>query len=115
MNPNIIEENPISIYDLKKEVTKIKKRDVEVALRTGKTEEYINQFAVLKQKDAADFEKEVTDMGIPRLKDFHIKKILDLLPASVEELKVILQGYTLTITKENMSKIIGAIKKYLPS
>ncbi len=112
MNPKILEETPISVYDLRKEMKKIKKRDTELSLRTGKTEEYVNQFATLKEKDAEDLEKEIEKMEIPRLRDLHIKKILDLLPASVEELKVILQGYALTITKENMQKIISAIEKY---
>ena len=112
MNPKIQEEAPVSIYDIKKELTSIKKRDEELSIRAAKTEEYINQFAVLKQKQAADLEKEITDLEIPRLKDVHVKKILDTLPSCPEELKVILQGYTLTVTKENMKKIISAIEKH---
>jgi len=114
MNPEVKEEQPISIYDLKREVSKIKRREDELGLRTGKTEEYLNQFVVLKQKDAEDLEKELIKLDIPRLKDHHIKKILDLLPATVEELKVVLQGYTLTVTKDNMAKIVKVIQKYLP-
>jgi len=114
MNPRIQEETPISIYDLRKEMKIIKKRDEELALRAGKVEEYINHFAILKDSDAASLEKEITDLEIPRLKDVHIKKILDLLPVSVEELKVILHGYTLTVSKENMQKVIDAVKKVAP-
>jgi DNA-directed RNA polymerase subunit F len=114
MNPEVQEEQPISIYDLKREVSKIKRREDELGLRTGKTEEYLNQFVVLKLKDADALEQDIIKLDIPRLKDYHIKKILDLLPATVEELKVVLQGYTLTVTKENMAKIVKAIQKYLP-
>jgi DNA-directed RNA polymerase subunit F len=114
MKPQITEEQPINIYDLKKEISKIKKRDEELSLRSTKTEEYLNSFVVLKQKEAEDLENELTALEVPRLKDYHIKKIIDLLPASIDELKVVLQGYTLTINKEYQKKIIDTIVKYIP-
>jgi DNA-directed RNA polymerase subunit F len=110
MDPKILEENAISLYDMRKEIKKIKKRDTELSIRAGKTEEYINQFAILKDPDA--LEKEITELNLPRLKEMHIKKILDLLPTSVEELKLILQGYALTLSKENIQKIVSTIQKY---
>ncbi len=112
MNPKILEEKPISVYDLKNELKKIQKRDPVLSLRTGKTEEYINQFTILKEKDVEALEKEISSMDIPRMKDLHVKKIIDTLPTSVEELKVIMQGYAITMTKENMQKIISAIEKH---
>ena len=114
MNPQTQDEVPISIYDLKKEVTKIKKRDGELSLRSSKTKDYLNSFIVLKQKDAEDLESNLIKLNIPRFKDKHVKKVLDLLPVSVEELKIILQGYTLTVNKENMEKIVSTVKKYIP-
>ena len=113
MNPKIIEEVPLSMYDLKKEIKKIQKRDAELSIRTAKTDEYLNNFLVLKQSDAEALEKEIAEMNIPRLKELHIKKIVDILPESVEELKVVFQGYALTISKENMQKIVSAVKKYI--
>ncbi|AJF61038.1 TPA: hypothetical protein HA239_00760 [Candidatus Woesearchaeota archaeon] len=115
MKPKMQEEVPISIYDLKKEMTKIKKRDEELSVRAAKTEEYLNNFVILKPKDAEALEEELLKLEVPRLKEVHVKKILDLLPASVEELKVILQGYTLTVNKENMEKMISTLKKYIPN
>jgi DNA-directed RNA polymerase subunit F len=114
MNPKVQEETPISIYDLQKEIKKIKKRDAELSIRAGKTEEYINQFTTLKVSDADALEKDLMGLDIPRFKESHVKKILDLLPESVDELKVILQGYTLTISKENMEKVVKTVQKYLP-
>lgn len=114
MNPKIQEQIPISIYDLKKEVAKIKKRNKELSIRTNKTEDYINQYTVLKQSEADSLEKDLIKLNIPRLKEKHMKKLLDVLPASVEELKVIFSGYTLTVNKENQQKIASTIKKYIP-
>jgi DNA-directed RNA polymerase subunit F len=112
MNPKIEEELPISLYELKKEMTKIKKRDEVLSLRNTKTDEYLNSFATMKQKDADDLDSELTALNVPRLKDMHVKKIVDTVPESVDELKVILQGYSLTITKENMEKIVELVKKH---
>jgi len=114
MNPKIQEEQPINIYDLKKEISKIKKRSKELGIRTGKTEEYLNQFTEIKLTEAVALEKDINKLNVPRLKDLHIKKIIDTLPSSVEELKLILQGYTLTVNKENIQKIVTTVKKYLP-
>ncbi len=114
MNPKVIGEAPLSIYDIKKEMGKIKKRDTELSIRSGKTEEYVNQFSVLKEKEVEGLEKDIGSLDIPRLKDLHIKKIVDILPGSAEELKIILQGYALTISKENMQKIVAEIKKHQP-
>ena len=114
MNPKIQEEIPISIYELQKEIKKIKKRDSELSVRSGKTEEYLNQFTFIKQKDVEELEKNIIKLEVPRLKDYHIKKILDTLPKSLAELKIVFQGYTLTISKENMQKIVTAVKKIAP-
>ena len=114
MNPKVQDEVPISIYDLNTEIKNIKKRDKELSLRTAKTEEYLHHCVVLKQNEAKELEKSLNALKIPRLKDMHVKKILDILPASLEELKVTLQGYTLTVSKDNMEKIVSVVKKFLP-
>ncbi|MBU0758039.1 MAG: hypothetical protein KKF44_08260 [Nanoarchaeota archaeon] len=114
MNPEIISESPVTIYEVEKEMKKIKKRDGELNIRTKKLEDYLNNFAVLKQKDAEALEKEIIDIKIPRLRDTHVKKIVDLLPETADELKVIFSGSPLTITKENIKKIIDLVKKYSP-
>ena len=36
------------------------------------------------------------------------------MPTSMDELKVIMQGYALPVTNDNLKKIIDAVSKYLP-
>ncbi|MBL7054323.1 hypothetical protein ISS05_01030 [Candidatus Woesearchaeota archaeon] len=107
---NIITETPISMYDLKEELAKIKKRDKELNFRAAKTEEYLQQ--VMSFKKAGELYDKLTKLDIPRLREQHIKKIIDLLPKTVKDLKVILQGYTLTINNENAKKITDAVNKF---
>ena len=108
---NIINETPISMYELKKELEKIKKRDKELNFRAAKTEEYLQQITTLKK--SGELYEKMVKLNIPRLRDQHIKKIIDILPATVKDLKVVLQGYTLTINNENAKKIIDVVNKFI--
>ena len=105
----IIAENPISMYELKAELEKIKKRDKELNFRAVKTEEYLNQVASFKK--ASDLYEKLAKLNIPRLKESHIKKIVDIMPKTVNDLKAVLQGYTISINNENMKKMIDAINQ----
>ena len=115
MNPKIISEAPISMNDLSKELKKIKTRDTEFNIRAKKLDDYLNNFIVLKEKEAEDIEKEIIKLDIPRLKDFHVKKIVDIVPESVDELKTVLSAYPVTISKENLKKIVDVILKHYTS
>ena len=44
-HPEVIQEQPMSLYDAKKELKAIKKRDEELSLRAGRCEEYINNYS----------------------------------------------------------------------
>lgn len=103
----IISETPITIAKLSEELEKIKKRDKELNFRAAKTEEYINQFA--KGKEAGELIEKITKLNIPRLREQQITKIADILPTTVKDLKIILQGYTMTVSNENLKKIVDAI------
>ena len=107
----IISETPINIYQLKKELEKIKKRDSELNFRASRTEEYLNQVLALKNAEAL-FDK-LAKLNIPRLKEQHIHKIIDITPATLNELKVVLQGYTITLNNESMKKIVDTINEFL--
>jgi DNA-directed RNA polymerase subunit F len=106
----IISESPIDLTELKEEVAKIKKRDKELGLRTTKTEDYLNSFAQLTPQQEKELVEKLTKLNIPRVKDNHIRKIVDLLPATIEDLKVVLQGYTISVSNDNLKKIVEAVK-----
>lgn len=111
--PDILEEKPIPMFELRDELSKIKKRDDELNFRAQKTEEYLNQFVTLGPRKAKELFKELEGLEIPRLKEEHIFKIVDIMPVEVESLKLIFQGYTLTVSQDNMKKIVGVVKSYI--
>ncbi|MBS3101379.1 hypothetical protein J4204_04540 [Candidatus Woesearchaeota archaeon] len=107
----IISDTPINTYQLKKELEKIKKRDGELNFRANRTEEHISQIATLKNADEL-FDK-LMKLNIPRLKEQHIHKIIDINPTTLNELKSLLQGYTITINNDSMKKIVDAVNEFL--
>ena len=106
----IVSVMPIGMYQLKKELDKIKKRDNELNFRANRTEEYLNQIAELKNADEL-FDK-LIKLNIPRLKEQHIHKIIDVLPVTLNELKVVLQSYTITVNNDSMKKIVDTINEF---
>tara|TARA_Y100000310_G_C20690549_1_gene821910 strand:- start:3892 stop:4221 length:330 start_codon:yes stop_codon:yes gene_type:complete len=104
----IIEERPIDLTELKSELDAIKKRDKELGFRSNRTKEYLEQIGV--EGDNKALIKKIEDLGVPRLKDLHIVKIVDNKPETVEDLKMVLQGYPLTVNADNLKKIVEAIK-----
>ncbi len=113
MQPTVISETPITMAELKEGVAKIKKRDPEPSFRVTRTEEYLQAFEILTIKKAAELSEKLAKLSIPRLRDMHINKIIDLLPTDVNDLKSILQGYTITVSNENLKKIVDTVKEYV--
>jgi DNA-directed RNA polymerase subunit F len=109
----LIEELPITMAELKAELAHIKERDEELTARSNKVEEYVGHFVDVDEKKAVELKKSLEGLNIPRLKDLHVCKITDLLPRTVDELKTILQGYTITVSQDNMKKIVETVKGYI--
>ncbi len=107
--PEILKEEPITMAEMKDDLKTIKKRDEELNFRAEKTQEYLDQFDVPKKKEAKDLFKTIEDLEVPRLKPEHIAKIVDIRPTTADEVKSVLQGYTITVSKENLKKIADVI------
>ena len=110
----ILEEKPLCMADLKEELKDIKKRDEELGFRTAKVSEYLDVVKLVKAKESEELFTKIQKLNIPRVKDMHIYKIIDLMPANIMELKNIVQGYALTITNENLEKVLAILTDYLP-
>ncbi len=107
----IIEETPLSLSEVKKLIKKKEKEGEEPNFRMARTLEYISFFKEINEKKSEELKKKITSLNIPRMKEDILVKILDILPKSTDELKMIMQGHTLTISKENMEKIVKAVKE----
>ena len=110
-NFKVLNETPLSSLELKDKMEAIKKRDKEFGNKATKTYEYLNTFVTVKPKEAEDIKKKITDLNIPRLRDRHIIKILDVMPRDIESLKMIFSGENITIKQEDINKIFEILKK----
>ncbi len=111
--PSVVSEAPISMVTLKGELDRIEKRDGELNIRTQRTQEYLSQFVTLSEKEAQELFDKINKLEIPRMKDFHIHKIIDLMPSNTDDVKTILQGYTITVKQENLKKIADLVTEVL--
>jgi len=108
--PTVIEEKPLTMVEMKTLLESIKKRDGELNFRANKTEEYLNHFVTLKEKDIIHLKEKLTSLNIPRLKEQHIVKIIDLLPKNADDAKVVFQSFpTLSVSQQNLKKIADTI------
>ncbi|MBI1971126.1 hypothetical protein HYS47_05230 [Candidatus Woesearchaeota archaeon] len=107
----VLSEAPVTMVELSEELQKIKKRDGELNFRANKTEEYLTQFVQLKPSEAKELFKKIQELNIPRLKDDHITKMMDILPKTVEEVKSIISSYPITVSAENCKKIADIVKE----
>ena len=99
----------MSTYQLKEELEKIKKRDGELNFRAAKAEEHLISIGSPKNRDQI-FEK-ISKLNISRLREQHIRKIIDIIPATIKDLKVVVQGYTVSLNNESLKKIIDILNK----
>ena len=113
MEPKIISQIPVTLAELKEEITKIKQREKEPSIRITRMEDYLNGFVELTPEQGKELRAALTKLAINRLKDEHICKVVDLLPRTSNELKVIMQGSAVSLTSDAINKIVETINEFL--
>ncbi|HLD15858.1 MAG TPA: hypothetical protein VJB94_04750 [Candidatus Nanoarchaeia archaeon] len=106
----ILNENPITLTELREKLKEIKKRDKELTFRANKTLEYIEVFSNVKVEKAASLRKSILDLSIGRLKERHIVKVVDVMPKDIDSLKAIFTGENLTLKADDLVKIMDILK-----
>lgn len=108
----ILEQTPINAGELHAELKRIKKRDEELGFRAQKTVDYLESIHVLSDKKAKELMEKLLALGVPRLREQHFHKVIDLMPMTHKDVKVALQGYNVTVTQENCKKIADCVADY---
>lgn len=110
-NPEIEADVPMCEFELKKELEKNLERDKELNFRAGKTMDYLNDVAKISYSKGKEIKKAIEALNIPRMKPEAIVKIVDILPSNEEDLKMILQSYSITVSQANIKAILDALSK----
>lgn len=112
MARKILSETPINASEVKGILEEIQQREKELSFRAQRTLEHLQATNVLPPKKAKELENALAKLEIPRLKDQYVHKLIDILPKTQDEVKLILQGYALTVTNENCKKIADTIAEH---
>lgn len=107
----IINKSPLALADVADSLKKIKKRDGELNFRAKKVQEYLDSVKPASKKDADALKKKVEALEIPRLKQEHVAKLVDVHPDDMDSLKVLFSNENITIKQEDFDKILAAMKE----
>lgn len=106
----IIGEQPLTMVEVNEELDKVEKRDKELTARAVKTKEYLKRFIELDKKHNDESKKKLQELGLPRLKERLIIKIIDIQPKDTDSLKALFTGENITFKQEELQKVLECIK-----
>ncbi|PIN80866.1 hypothetical protein COV16_00250 [Candidatus Woesearchaeota archaeon CG10_big_fil_rev_8_21_14_0_10_34_8] len=112
--PDVVEETPLNIVEVKEMLKKIKARDEELNFRAQKTDEYLQAVDTIKPKQAKELKEKLDGLKIPRLRDQHVQKFIDIMPETPDAVKTIVAGFNISLTTDQIKKIAVAVKEYVP-
>ncbi len=105
----IISQTPLTLAEVKVKVEKMSsKSKEEPSARVLKVKDYLTEFAALETKEVKELKEKLETLGIQRLKDRIIIKIIDIQPRTVDELKILFAGENVTLKLEDLTKILEA-------
>jgi len=115
-NPQFVEERTVTISEAKTVLQEIEKRDKELTYRSNKTKEFFDNFVKDTAKDRdKELRTKLSTLDLTRLKDEHITSIINFLPTTINDLKVILQAYPLSMPKKDQESIVTVVKEFVSS
>tara|TARA_Y100000034_G_C6704047_1_gene310636 strand:- start:61 stop:393 length:333 start_codon:yes stop_codon:yes gene_type:complete len=110
MDIKVIEENPITMLEMKENLDKIEKRDEELNFRSNKTKDYLASLITTKKADLEETRKKIKALDLQRLRERHIVKLLDIMPDDMDSLKIMFAGENLTLSEEDLKRLLDALK-----
>ena len=111
VKPQLIQEQPISLAEVKHELERVKARDGQLSFRGGKCEEDLHDFSTLSVSKAQELRKKIDELAISRVKPEQITMVVDLLPDNADDVKMIFQGSTVSLTRKDMERIAETVQQ----
>lgn len=105
---DIIEKRPVSIAKAKKILAEVKEPNYE----QKQAMEYASKFAKVPYESVEKIVAELREAGIPRMRDRQLKKMVDIMPKSQDEIKVLMMKEDLTLSKKDIDKILEILGKF---
>ncbi len=112
-NPLFVEEHPVSLIDVKEYIKTIEDRDKELNFASNRVKEYVESFVTLSPAQKKELHTKLVDLKLTRLKEEHIIKITDFVPQTLNDLKIVLQAYPLSLPKKDQESIANTVKEFV--
>lgn len=112
-NPEFLEEHPLSLVDVKEYIKTIENRDKELNFSSNRVKEYLDSFVTLSPAKKKELYNKLVDLKLTRLKEEHFIKIIDFLPQTINDLKIVLQAYPLSLPKKDQESIVNTVKEFV--
>ncbi|MEK6950473.1 MAG: hypothetical protein AABX13_01995 [Nanoarchaeota archaeon] len=113
VSPQFLEQKPLALAEVKKTLAGIEQRDSELNFPSTRVKEYAELFVELSLAKKESLHKKLVELQLTRLKEEHLTKIIDFLPKSVNDLKIVLQAYPLSLPKKDQESIINTVNEFL--
>ena len=112
--PQFVSETPLALAEVKSILQSVEQRDGSLNFLSNKAKEQQEVFVTLPLKKKEELYAKLTGLSLTRLKEEHYCKIIDFLPQNMEELKVILQSYPLSLSKKDQESIVATVTEIAP-
>ena len=113
MAQKVISQAATNSAEVFAELKHIRARDGELGFRAQKALDYFESLGTLDEKKARELFEKLSKLEVPRLRDVHFHKIIDLMPPSSKDVKTILQGYQVTVSQESCKKIADTVAEFV--
>ena len=111
VKPELIQEQPVPLAEVKEELERVKTRDGQLGFRATKCEEYLQEFSVLSNAKARTLRKKLEELEISRMKSEYLTMIVDLVPKTADDVKLLFQGATVSLTRKDYERIAEAVQQ----
>ena len=71
---------------------------------------FVRKFTALKAKDGQEMRKKINDLGLIKIDNKNISKIIDILPENEEDLNKIFWG--MSLDEEESKKVLDIVKEF---
>ncbi len=111
-SPQFLEQKPLALADVKKTISAIEQRDTELNFPSTRVKEYAELFVELSATKKESLHKKLTELQLTRLKEEHLTKIIDFLPKTANDLKIVLLAYPLSLPKKDQESIVAVVNEF---
>lgn len=111
MDFEIIDKKPVTLAEVKKELAKAKKTELEENKLMAKAKEITESFSLVDEARAKEMIEQIKSLNVLSLRDEDVIKIIDFMPKDEDEFRYIFaSANSTTFKKEDITKILDLLK-----